>query len=80
MRYYVEAYAPDGLQILGNLDGQKSWEGTAYKRTAWYRELKERKLRKYPRVKMWKIVRGDMYSGPILVETIYNLDNPCWYT
>ena len=39
MRIYVEAYRADGRQILGELDGQRAWNGTAYKRTEWYKSL-----------------------------------------
>lgn len=39
MRIYVEAFGHDGRQILGNLDGQRAWQGSAYRRTAWYRAL-----------------------------------------
>ena len=39
MRIYVEAYRADGQQILGELDAQRAWNGTAYKRTERYKSL-----------------------------------------
>lgn len=39
MTIYVEAYGADGKPILGTRDGQRAWNGTAYKRTKWYRNL-----------------------------------------
>ena len=54
MRYYVETYDKNDLPILGNLDGQRSWEGRDFRRTRWYKELP--KLRVSNRVAYWKIV------------------------
>lgn len=78
VRIYVEAYDKDGLQILGNLDGQRSWQGTDHKRTAWYKELKN-PTRKYPRVMQWKIVSGDPLRCLTTLETIANPNHPDWY-
>ena len=43
MRFYVSAFYRDGTPILGNLDGQRSWEGKNYKRTTWYKRLPNHK-------------------------------------
>lgn len=55
MRVYVEAWGENG-QILGNLDGQRSWEGLGYNRTTWYKLLKQGKQPASSRVRYWKIV------------------------
>lgn len=42
MRFYVKAYSlVDGqpVQILGNLDGQRSWQGKCFWRAKWYKRL-----------------------------------------
>ena len=56
-RFYVEAYRADNTQILGNLDGQISWEGINYKRTQWYRNLRFH-LSVFKAVAYYKIVDG----------------------
>jgi hypothetical protein len=68
MRIYVEAYRADGEQILGDRDGQRAWNGTAYKRTKWYKGLSTFRTLD-GRVAYYRIVndRGD------LLETVHNL-------
>ena len=71
MRVYIEAYDTDGLQILGNLDGQTAFSRVVnYRKTAHYRALKAGNLRVAHNVSHWRIVneRGD------ILETI--LRNP----
>lgn len=65
MRIYVEAYDGFGKQILGNLDGQLSWEGKNYKRMKWYKNLSNVKTLN-GRVQHYKIVNE---TGQIL-ETV----------
>jgi hypothetical protein len=68
MTIYVEAYRADGQQILGDRDGQRAWNGTAYKRTEWYKSLSTFRTLD-GRVAYYRIVndRGD------LLETVHNL-------
>jgi len=67
MRYYVEAYDVDDRQILGNLDGQRSWEGRDYLRTQWYKQLPYTKTLNN-RVYMYRIKRGEQ-----TVKTVMSL-------
>lgn len=62
MRFYVEAWSQSG-QILGNLDGQRVWDGVGYARARWYRELKAGRTWASQRVTHWKIVDA---SGLVL--------------
>jgi hypothetical protein len=68
MRIYVEAYRADGEQILGSQDGQRAWNGIAYRRTDWYQSLSTFRTLD-GRVAYYRIVndRGDV------LETVRNL-------
>lgn len=77
-RFYVEAYNEDGLQLLGNLDGQRSWEGKDYKRTAWYKALPQLRTLN-DRVQLYKIVRESGRDNYIVCETVVNWTHPSWY-
>lgn len=60
MRVFVEAYGHDRGQILGNLDGQRSWAGKNFRRTRWYKQLAKSETLK---VCFWQIINE---SGKIL--------------
>lgn len=60
MRFYVEAYDHEGKQILGNMDGQRSWEGKSYTRTQWFKDLPSTHTLNN-RVAYWKIVNTNGY-------------------
>lgn len=76
--YWVEAYDEDGLQILGNLDGQTVWRGRNYKRAQFYKDLPRFKTLNN-RVQLYKIVREDSPGYASVMETVANLNHPSWY-
>lgn len=65
-RFCVLAFDHDHIQILGNLDGQRIWEGRDYRRTAWYKALPTARTLGN-RVKFWLIQDARGYS----LETIF---------
>ncbi len=65
MRYYVEAFRPDGSQILGNLDGQTVLRTFSPSTSRHYKSLVSGEGRpKHPRVAFWRIVddKGIVWS------------------
>lgn len=67
-KYYLEAYYSDGRQILGNGDGQMVLRCRNYRRTKYYKYIKDRvaRGRQPKRVSYYKIVAD---NGRVL-ETI----------
>jgi hypothetical protein len=57
MKHYIEAYDFEDKQILGNLDGQGVWTGSQFRRSSYYKNLRDpnRPLR-FERVKYWRVV------------------------
>jgi hypothetical protein len=58
MKVYVEAFYPDGSQILGNLDGQAVIRAKNYRRTQAYKRLRSI-LYNSTRVASFRIVAED---------------------
>ena len=54
VKVWVEAYWADGMQMLGNGDGQGSMPAYSYKRTRYYKQLKAHTIP--TRAAYWKIV------------------------
>lgn len=55
MQFFVESWTETG-QVLGNLDGQRSWRGIGYRQTAWYRQLKTGQTLARAEISEWRIV------------------------
>ncbi len=57
-KFYIEAYYPDGTQILGNLDGQTVIHASDYRRTNHYKNLKGKLSAgiKFTRAKFFRVV------------------------
>ena len=62
--FFVEAFYPDGREILGSGDGQYSYSGADYFRTLHYKEL-SRNGHRFPRVHHWHVIavsQSDKYK------------------
>jgi hypothetical protein len=63
VKVYLECWYNEHAQILGNLNGQRVWEGKNYKRTFWYHDLKTGYYgANFRRVKFFRITneKGDI--------------------
>jgi hypothetical protein len=67
MKYYIEAYDGNGLQVLGNLDGQGVISKPNFRRTKRYKELPTFRTLN-DRIAYYKIV--DYETGRQLDEVI----------
>lgn len=65
MRYYIEAFDAEGVQILGNLDGQRALgQMSVPTRSKAWRSVVTGALPASPRVARWDLVndRGDVVA------------------
>lgn len=75
MKYYVAAYDINGLQVLGNLDGQGIFIAKDFRKCAWFKKLKNRKTLNNRIMEYW-IFDADKQEGPIV--KIANMTHSSW--
>jgi len=80
MRYQVCAFNEDGLQWLGNLDGQGIFECKIPERCTWFKRLATLKTLNN-RVQLYIVYKldGGPYSNGTEYKRIANQNHPSWY-